>query len=418
MTERSGDGFALFESRLQTLERLPHWPSRRFRQQRLDRLGQGDAGTQELPKFLVKSLFLAEGEFHPSLIEPAMRNARQQKKLSISPAADARWMRLALREAAKGIGFTSPNPAVGAVIVRDGREVARGYHHAAGQPHAEIEALRALRASSRGATLYVTLEPCSTQGRTPPCTSAIVAAGLARVVYGATDPNPRHAGRAAELLGAAGIQVTAGVLEAECRELNAPFNKWIATGEPWVVAKAAITLDGGLTLAPGQGRWLSGPLARAHAHQQRARIDAILIGAETLRADNPRLTVRGVAGPVRQPWRVVVSRSGDLPPGAHLFTDRWREKTLVFRGQHTLREVLRDLGRRQITSVLIEGGAGVLAQAFREGAVDEVQLYVTPWPAGGDGPRLALREIYLDRATIRLAPLGPDLLLTGRSPGK
>ncbi len=405
---------------MQTLEGLAHRPSPRFRQKRLDRLGQGDAGTQEVPKFLVKGLFLAEGEFHPSLIEPAMRNTRQQKKLDSSPAADARWIRLALREAGKGIGFTSPNPAVGAVIVRDGRALARGHHHAAGQPHAEIEALRALPKGkdARGATLYVTLEPCSTQGRTPPCTSAIVAAGLARVVYGATDPNPRHAGRAAELLRAAGIQVTAGVLEAQCRDLNAPFNKWIATGEPWVVAKAAITLDGGLTLPPGQGRWLSGPLARAHAHRQRARIDAILIGAGTLRADNPRLTVRGVAGPVRQPWRVVVSRSGDLPPGSHLFTDRWREKTLVFRGQHTLREVLRDLGRRQITSVLIEGGADVLAQAFREGAVDEVQLYVTPWPAGGDGPRLALREIRLDRASIHLEQLGPDLLLTGRTPVK
>ncbi len=328
-------------------------------------------------------------------------------------------MRLALREAAKGIGFTSPNPAVGAVIVRDGRALARGYHHAAGKPHAEIEALRALPkgANARGATLYVTLEPCSTHGRTPPCTSAILEAGLARVVYGATDPNPRHAGRAATLLGASGIEVRAGVLEAQCLELNAPFNKWIATGEPWVVAKAAMTLDGGLTLPPGEGRWLSGPIARAHAHRQRARMDAILIGAGTLRADNPRLTVRGVPGAVRQPWRVVVSQSGDLPAGSHLFTDRWRKKTLVFRGQHSFREVLRDLGRRQITSVLIEGGAGVLAQAFREGAVDEVQLYLTPWPSGGNGAMLPLREIHLDRATIHLEQLGPDLFLSGRTPG-
>ena len=163
-------------------------------------------------------------------------------------------MRLALREAAKGVGRTSPNPAVGAVIVRGGRVVGRGYHHAAGEPHAEIEALRALRrpALARGATLYVTLEPCSTQGRTPPCTAAILEAGLARVVIGAVDPNPRHAGRAGKLLAAGGVEVRAGVLADECTRLNRAFNKWIVTGEPWVIAKAALTRDGSLDASSGR----------------------------------------------------------------------------------------------------------------------------------------------------------------------
>ncbi len=299
---------------------------------------------------------------------------------------DERCMRLALREAAKGEGRTSPNPAVGAVIVRGGRVLARGYHHAAGQSHAEIEALRALKrpAQARGATIYVTLEPCSTHGRTPPCTEAIVRAGLSRVVVGANDPNPRHAGGGLELLKAAGVEVRAGVLEEECRRLNQAFNRWIVTGRPWVIAKAALTLDGRLTRPPGEDRWLSAPRARAHAHRQRARVDAILIGAGTLRADNPRLTVRGVPGgdPARQPWRVVLTRGGDLPAGAHLFTDEWKERTLVFRDR-PLREVLDELGRRQVTSVLIEGGGQVLGQAFDGGLVDAVQFYFTPWVTGG-----------------------------------
>ncbi len=300
---------------------------------------------------------------------------------------DERCMRFALREAAKGVGRTSPNPAVGAVIVRGGRVLARGWHHAAGQPHAEIEALRALRKpeTARGATIYVTLEPCSTHGRTPPCTEAILRAGLARVVVGATDPNPRHVGGGLRVLADAGLAVRAGVLEDECRRLNRPFNQWIVTGRPWVIAKAALTLDGRLTRPPGEDRWLSGVRARDHVHRLRAQVDAILVGAGTVRADNPRLTVRGVSGadPARQPWRVVLARTGSvLPADAHLFTDEWRERTLVFRDL-SLGEVLAELGRRQVTSVLIEGGGNVLGQAFDGGVVDAVEIYFTPWIAGG-----------------------------------
>jgi diaminohydroxyphosphoribosylaminopyrimidine deaminase/5-amino-6-(5-phosphoribosylamino)uracil reductase len=331
---------------------------------------------------------------------------------------DERFMGLALREAAKGVGRTSPNPAVGAVIARGGRVVARGYHRAAGQPHAEIEALRALRRPdlARGATLYVTLEPCSTQGRTPPCTDAILRAGLARVVIGAMDPNPRHAGRAVQLLTDGGVSVTPGVLAEECARLNRAFNKWIVTGEPWVIAKAALTRDGSLTRAPGESRWLSGARARRHAHRQRARVDAILIGAGTLRADNPRLTVRGVRDVARQPWRVVLTRGGgDLPAKSHVFTDQWRERTLVFR-RRALGAVLRALGRKAVTSVLIEGGATVLNQAFRAGLVDEVQLYVTPWQSGAGATLLRMnnrlgRPVVLLPGTIQVERLGADVFL-------
>lgn len=296
---------------------------------------------------------------------------------------DERFMRAALREARRGLGHTSPNPAVGAVIVRGGRIVARGFHRQAGMPHAEIEALRALKnpAFATGATIYVTLEPCSTHGRTPPCVDAIIGAKLARAVIGTVDPNPAHAGRGIELLRSAGIEVVRGVLDSECRELNAAFNKWIVTKLPLVIAKAGMSLDGRLTRPPGEGQWLTSEAARADVHQLRAQVDAILIGAGTLRADNPRLTVRGIPG-ARQPWRVVVAGREPLRRDAHVFTDEHRDRTLVYRGK-SLRAVLRDLGKKQITSVLIEGGARVFGEAFDRRLVDRVQFYLAPLLCGG-----------------------------------
>ena len=333
--------------------------------------------------------------------------------------SDVKFMTAALREAARGVGHTSPNPAVGAVIVRGGRIIARGWHRGAGQPHAEIEAIRALRKPelARGATIYVTLEPCSTHGRTPPCVEAIVSAGFARVVLGAIDPNPAHAGRGLALLRAAGIAVTGGVLEAECGALNAAFNKWIVTGLPWVIAKAGMSLDGRLTRPPGEGRWITSPASRTDAQQSRARVDAILIGAQTLRNDNPRLTVRGIPG-ARQPWRVIFARKGALPAEAHVFTDAHRERTLVYRSQ-SLRAVLRDLGRREITSVLIEGGTRVLGEAFDRRLVDEAQFYIAPVLLGG--PKVAIGGLGAgsNETAPRLANpcckrIGDDLRLSGR----
>ena len=306
---------------------------------------------------------------------------------------DEKHMRATLREAARGLGHTSPNPAVGAVIVRGGRVIARGFHRRAGMPHAEIEALRMLKnpALARGATIFVTLEPCSTHGRTPPCVEAIIRAGFARVVIGTFDPNPAHAGRGVGLLRAAGIAVTCGVLESACRELNAGFNKWIVTRMPLVIAKAGMSLDGRLTRPPGDGQWLTSTAARADAMRLRAQVDAILIGAQTLRADNPRLTIRGVPG-ARQPWRVIVTRSGDLPKDAHVFTDAHRDRTLVFRGKN-LHAVLRELGRREITSVLLEGGGRVLGEAFDRRLVDRVQFYVAPLLCGGPVPAVGGRGV-------------------------
>jgi len=332
---------------------------------------------------------------------------------------DDQFMHAALREARRGLGQTSPNPAVGAVIVRGGRIVARGFHRAAGQPHAEIEALRALKnpAHSAGATIYVTLEPCSTHGRTPPCVEALIAAKFSRVVIGAIDPNPAHAGRGVELLERAGIAVTTGVREAECRELNAAFNHWIATGFPLVIAKAGMSLDGRLTRPPGEGQWLTSEAARADAHQLRAQVDAILIGAGTLRADNPRLTVRGVPG-ARQPWRIVLAGATPLPRKSHIFTDEHRDRTLVFRRQ-SLRSVLRELGRRQITSVLLEGGTRVFGEAFDRRLVDRVQFYLAPLlcggPAvvvGGKGAGSTAESLALEDPVYQ--QIGDDLRLTAR----
>ncbi len=340
------------------------------------------------------------------------------------PIPDQRHLAFALREAQRGLGLTSPNPAVGAVIVKAGRVLAKGYHRRAGCPHAEIEALSALRspAAGRGATLYVTLEPCSTHGRTPPCVEAIIRAGISRVVVGAIDPNPRHAGRGIALLQDAGIEVQTGVLEPECRELNAPFNKWITTGLPWVIAKVGMSLDGRLTRPPGEGQWLTSPASRADAQHLRARADAILIGANTLRADNPQLTIRNLPGfeEKPQPWRIILSRGQNpLPKNAHVFTDAHRERTLVFCGK-SLSTVLRELGReRQVTCVLIEGGMRVLGEAFDRRLVDEVCFYTAPLLCAGPVVAVGGRGAATTAEAPRIAApeyrrIGDDLRLSGR----
>src|SRR5262249_32558563 len=218
------------------------------------------------------------------------------------------------------------------------------------------------------AALYVTLEPCSTAGRTAQCTDAIIGAGVRNVVIGATDVNPLHSGRGIVQLRNAGVRVRDGILAEECTRLNEAFNKWIVTGRPFVIAKCGMSLDGRLTRRPGEHRWITDRAARADAHELRARVDAVLVGAETVRTDNPRLTIRGVRG-ARQPWRVVLTRSGRLPRQARLFSDRFAARTLVFTRKR-LAAVLKDLGKRGITSVLIEGGGEVLGQALDERLVD------------------------------------------------
>jgi len=337
---------------------------------------------------------------------------------AITLETDLHWMSLALEQARLGIGLTSPNPAVGAVIVAEGELIGQGYHRQAGQPHAEIEALRdaQMRASDRiaGATIYVTLEPCSTQGRTGPCTSAIQAAGIQRVVWGAQDPNPSHVGRARAILEGAGISVTTCIMEAECQEILRPFAKWITTGLPYVIAKAGQSLDGRITRPPGEGPWITSEAARAHSQGLRARVDAILVGAETVRQDNPRLTLRA-GGAKEQPWRVILTRSGNLPQDAQVFTDAMQDRTLVLRDL-AFPDVLRDLAARGITSVLIEGGANVLGQAFASRCVDEVCWYIAPRLCGSGLPVIGGpawdQSIALENVSI--LPIGDNVCLTGR----
>lgn len=315
-------------------------------------------------------------------------------------------MRLALREARRGVGLTSPNPPVGAVIVRGGQVIGRGWHRRAGLPHAEVEAIRSAGgpAAVRGADVYVTLEPCSTTGRTPPCVEALREAAPARVLWAMDDPNPSHAGRAASLLREAGIGCERGLLATEVSALLAPWRKFITTGLPWVVAKAGVSLDGKITRPPGEDRWITSVAARADAMRLRRACDAVLIGAETLRQDDPALTLRPARPGKPQPWRVVLTRSGRLPEHARLFTDEFRERTVVIRGRG-VEAVLRDLAGRGVVNLLVEGGGGVLAEFFAGGWVDQVVFYMAPLlcgagrpvidPSGYSGGSIPLREVKL-----------------------
>jgi diaminohydroxyphosphoribosylaminopyrimidine deaminase/5-amino-6-(5-phosphoribosylamino)uracil reductase len=332
---------------------------------------------------------------------------------------DERFMREALKEAEKAQGQTSPNPAVGAVLVVANRVVARGHHRGAGHEHAEVECLRNFGADVPDrATLYITLEPCSTVGRTGPCIDAILKAGIRKVVLGAVDVNPRHHGRGIRRLRDAGIEVRDGVLAEDCARLNEAFNKWIVSRRPFVIAKCGMSLDGRLTRRPGESRWITGPSARRHARQLRSRVDAIVVGAETVRMDNPRLSVRGVRG-ARQPWRVVLTRSANLPRGARLFSDQLAGRTLIYEGK-SLASVLKDLGKRGVTSVLIEGGGEVLGRALDARLIDKVQIYLGPIFTGGPviafpsrGAESTNNAIHLCDVSYRR--IGENVCITGHS---
>jgi diaminohydroxyphosphoribosylaminopyrimidine deaminase / 5-amino-6-(5-phosphoribosylamino)uracil reductase len=326
---------------------------------------------------------------------------------------DVAWMQLALAEAKKGIGKTAPNPPVGAVIVKNDILLGQGWHRAAGQPHAEREALAAACSEDvRGATIYITLEPCSTQGRTPPCAQGIIDAGLARVVYACVDPNSNHAGRADGILTAAGIAVTVGVCQAEAEKILRPFFKVQKTGLPWVIWKTAMSLDGRLTRPPGEGQWLTGELARADVQKLRASVDAILTSGETVRRDLPALTLRVPELLVgrSQPWRVIFTDSpAFLPP------DEPRERTLI-RPRHDLAGTLRGLVQEQgVLSVMVEAGGIFSAALFAAGLIDEVVVYYAPLLCGGPSSGLAgigLKEsMQLDE--IDFLQLGDDIRLRG-----
>lgn len=358
-------------------------------------------------------------------------------------------MREALALAVRGRGFTSPNPAVGAVIVKAGQVIGRGYHRQAGKAHAEIEALRdAARQgnSTRGTTLYVTLEPCCTHGRTPPCTAAIFAAGIRRVVVAATDPNPRHAGRGLRLLKRHGLEVHAGVLRAEAARLNEAFNHWIVHRKPFVTVKAALTLDGRIATASGDSKWITGPAARRHAmHEFRRNADAILVGINTVLADDPGLTYRG-PGARRKSWRrIVLDSTARTPLNAKLATDDHAGQTLVVvgpeapadrvgalrkqvtvleapaqRGRIDLAWLLKQLGNEGVTSLLVEGGGEVNAAFLEAGLVQRVAFYYAPKILGGrnahpamGGEGTASLAAARELKEIEFLPLGRDWLVTG-----
>ena len=355
-------------------------------------------------------------------------------------ATDERWMREALRLAKKGAGRTSPNPAVGAVVVRGGRALGRGWHRRAGGPHAEIYALRNAGSRARGATLYLTLEPCAHHGRTGPCVEAVLAAKCSRVVIGTIDPNPRVRGRGLARLRRAGVQVDVGVLADECRELNEDFEKFITTGAPFVVLKLALTLDGRIATRTGDSRWVTSAPARRRVHELRDRLDAVLVGSGTVLADDPRLTCRIPGG--RNPLRVVLDGRLRVPLGARVFDRDARTRVyarsakgakaarLRARGVEVrsgggsragaLRRVLRDLARDGVKSVLIEGGALLAARALRDRVVDRLLLFVAPKLIGADGvpavASLATRRMKeaLALEISSIERLGPDLLIQGR----
>jgi diaminohydroxyphosphoribosylaminopyrimidine deaminase / 5-amino-6-(5-phosphoribosylamino)uracil reductase len=321
------------------------------------------------------------------------------------PSRDQQHMARALELAVRGQGWVEPNPMVGCVIVAGGQVIGEGWHGRFGGPHAEREALDQAGPAAAGATMYVTLEPCCHHGKTPPCTEAILQSGIRRVVVAHRDPFPRVDGGGIARLQAAGVEVEVGLLEAESRWWNAPYLKLLGHARPWIIAKWAMTLDGKLAARSGDSRWISGPASRQRVHQLRSRMDAILVGAGTARADDPHLTVRP-AGP-RTPVRIVLDSQAALPLDSHLVRTAREAPVLIAAGpdatqqrcqalqqrgcevwigqarEQRLGELLDELGRRRMTNVLVEGGAQVLGALFDAGMIDEVHVFVAAKLIGG-----------------------------------
>jgi diaminohydroxyphosphoribosylaminopyrimidine deaminase/5-amino-6-(5-phosphoribosylamino)uracil reductase len=353
-------------------------------------------------------------------------------------------MREALRLARRGRGKASPNPMVGSIIVKDGHVIGRGYHRYFGGKHAEVNALENAGADASGATIYITLEPCSHFGKTPPCVDAVIAARPARVVIGMLDPDPRVRGRGLEKLKKDGIETTVGVLEAECRALNEAYIKHRSTGVPFVTVKFAQTLDGRIATAARASRWISSAESLKLAHRLRARHDAVLVGAGTVLADDPELTVRLVRG--RNPLRVVVDARLRLPLEAKVLKDQTAARTLVATtpaadekklaslretgievamlpagapGRVDLPALLKMLGERDITSVLVEGGATMITSFLREGLADRIIAIIAPKIMGKGTEAVGELNITEIDETIKLTfervyRSGADVVVEGR----
>lgn len=355
-------------------------------------------------------------------------------------------MRHALALAGRAAGRTSPNPMVGAVVLRGGKVVGEGYHRRAGKAHAEIEALRKAGDKARGADLIVTLEPCCHQGRTGPCTEAVIAAGIRRVYVGMQDPNPLVKGKGMRALRRAGIEVKSGVLRKECERLNEVFLKYIRTGLPFVTMKAAISLDGKIATNSGDSQWITGPEARKRVHRLRNRVDAIVVGAGTVVKDDPQLTTRLGKRSGRNPVRVVLDTSNRVPPEARVFQNADRDRVIYVTTGNTpvphleqlgeagvevwtlrpledgvpLESVLRRLAENGLTDVLIEGGSHINASALKEGIVDKVMFFVAPILIGGNGaisviggPGIKHLKDALPLRQASVTPVGKDWMVEG-----
>lgn len=355
-------------------------------------------------------------------------------------------MKVALDLAKKGEGFTSPNPMVGAVVVKSGEIVGQGYHEAFGKAHAEVNAIDDAGSRADGAVLYVTLEPCNHTGKTPPCTEKILEAGIRRVVMAMDDPNPKVKGGGAERLVKNGVDVVSGVCEAEARKLSEFFIKHIRTGLPFVILKCAATLDGRIATRTGDSRWVTGEKSRQHVHRLRHATDAIMVGIGTVKADNPSLTARLGGIECVDPVRVILDTRLSIPENAKLLRLDSDAETIVMtsdsappekraalekigantvvvpirKGTLDLRAVMRELGKRNIMSVLVEGGGRVAASALASGVVDRINFFYAPKILGGDdgvpifkgpGPRLMNDSVRVRDAAIHI--FGEDFMVEG-----
>jgi diaminohydroxyphosphoribosylaminopyrimidine deaminase/5-amino-6-(5-phosphoribosylamino)uracil reductase len=354
---------------------------------------------------------------------------------------DLAWMRRALEFAPLGGGWTSPNPLVGCVLVKGDQVVGEGYHARLGGPHAEVVALEMAGDRARGATAYVTLEPCNHTGRTGPCTQALIRAGVSRVVYAVPDPNPLTAQQADAVLRSAGIEVEGGVIEDEARRLNEVFLKYIRTRQPFVVMKMAMSLDGKIATTTRESRWVSGEVSRTHVHELRGTLSAVMVGIGTVLADDPGLDAR-LEG-AHQPTRVVVDPRAETPPDARMF--RTPAPVLIAHGSEApderlealarvgaallptptvdgghldLRALMVELGRRELSGVLLEGGGGLNASAIAQGIVDKLVFFVAPKLIGGTLSPGPLGGFGIEQMTeahalfdLRCYPSGEDVRL-------
>jgi diaminohydroxyphosphoribosylaminopyrimidine deaminase/5-amino-6-(5-phosphoribosylamino)uracil reductase len=356
--------------------------------------------------------------------------------------AHERFILVALGLARRGFSYTSPNPVVGAVVVKGGKIIARGWHRRAGLAHAEAEAIKKAGRRARGADLYVTLEPCCHHGRTPPCTASIIAAGIRRVFIGMKDPNPQVKGRGIRELKRAGMEVRTGFLEKRCRTLNEAYIKYITTGRPFVTLKLAATLDGRIATKTGESRWITGIEARRYVHRMRTRADAVMVGSGTVIKDNPRLTARLSRG--KSPVRVVVDTEFKTPLSSRVFSSRGgrvlvfttekaskrkiksaRDKgaeVIVVQGAAdgvSLKRAMAELGRREVTSLIVEGGSTLAASAVKQGVVDKIFYFISPMILGGDGlPSIAALGIKnlgkgIKLSEISIKRLGRDIMVEG-----